>query len=671
MFELKNRLFTIGFDENNGTPVSWRLNSDPTNATWIEPGYVWGRVYGFDGKPEVKTYTDKIVSVYNGGITLTITRQITETAFEESYIFHNNKNVDYFLRENEWGIYVPFHSCTSETKEDLYHTRFITDLWCGGDVCWAKTTRISGENPWLLTYMTKGKIKSYSQERDFKSGNDYRGTLVLNPAPEAIPVGGEMEISLRHTFETDSLENALAGYDGHLELSADLYTVYVGEKLHMTGKFSGKAENVSVTLNEQNVPFTLENNVINVEYKCDSAGERTFCFTVNGKTGFIVTNTILPLSILLEKRAKFICEKQQYHCSGSPLDGAYLIYDDRSKSLYYNDGFYDHNAGRERFAFAITVARELRHKYDAKLAASLDKYTGFIEREMLDTETGIVYNEVHKNNNWNRLYNYPWLSAFYYERYMLNGDIRDLTIAGRILRSASAQSAATGEEAFRCGSYAVLPTMRELKKAGLTELYNEIIYSLRQIADPIEKAKNNVRASGVEGSLHADTGVDEAVLLIIVYAVTNEEKYRTAAHEYITKAFNIAGTQPDFRLNTNPTRYWESYWFGSDKRYGDVCPHMWNAETALACYLWQTVTGERSFEQRMLNNSRSVMSLYREDGFASHAYHYYFEFRGIDTMENNPYEFTNVDTYWGKYYDRWSNDQDWAIIYADTVINGF
>ena len=312
MTEVNNGKFRVLFDEETGMIKSWFINGDKSNADLIEPGYPWGRVYGYDSLPKVTVEEDGIKSVFYGKVTLTVTRRVTADALEESYVFTNNKNVDYFIRENEWGIYLPFHSCTSEREEDLYHTRFITDLWCGGDICWAKTTRFSGEDPWLLTYMTKGKVNSYSMERDFKSGNDYRGTLVLNPAPKAIEKGGSLEIALRHTFEKGSLEDALKRYDGHLELSAEYYSVYIGEALKLKGSYSGTIETASVSLDGKEIPFTVNGNEITADYVCESAGERKFVFTVNGKSSFIVTNTLLPLKELLKKRARFIAEKQQY-----------------------------------------------------------------------------------------------------------------------------------------------------------------------------------------------------------------------------------------------------------------------------------------------------------------------------------------------------------------------
>ncbi|MCB7321402.1 hypothetical protein, partial [Lacrimispora sp. 210928-DFI.3.58] len=57
---------------------------------------------------------------------------------------------------------------------------------------------------------------------------------------------------------------------------------------------------------------------------------------------------VLPkIEKLAEKRCRFIAEKQQYFCSGSLLDGAFLTYDNEDKRLVYEKE-YDHNGGRER-----------------------------------------------------------------------------------------------------------------------------------------------------------------------------------------------------------------------------------------------------------------------------------------------------------------------------------
>lgn len=93
-------------------------------------------------------------------------------------------------------------------------------------------------------------------------------------------------------------------------------------------------------------------------------------------------NVIPDVDEILDNRAHFIAEKQQYHREGSHLDGAYLIYDNVTNSLYCNsNGWNDHNSARERIGMGVTICRELGVKYDEKLMASLKKHREFIERE--------------------------------------------------------------------------------------------------------------------------------------------------------------------------------------------------------------------------------------------------------------------------------------------------
>lgn len=673
MVECSQGRFMVQIEEQTGYVKQIRLRDDPTQANWMEPEYEWGRVYGYSDPEDIQFDGGSVTVRYSGPVSLTITRVLEDEAFVERYLFHNEKPVDHFIREGEWGIYLPFNSNTTDRSQDLYNTRFFPNFWCGGDICYATTTRMNGQFPWLLTYLTKGRVNSYSQEKDFKSGNDFGGVRTLNPAPRAIPPGGYMEIVLRHTFEEKPLPEALENYPGFIGLSAEYYSVYVGEELHLTGTYSGRIDSCRVTLEGKPVPHRLEDGKIRADYLCESPGEKLFRFTVNGKTTWIVTNVLLPLDTLLEKRARFIAEKQQYHCQGSPLDGAYLIYDDRSDSLYYDAGFTDHNAGRERVAFGMAVARALRRQYDEALHTSLMKYVAFVERELLDTDTGVVYNEIQKTQNWNRLCNYPWFSHFYFELYKLEGQPRYLEIAGRILWSACSQAVPDDGRGFRYGTIVIGETVRELEKVGYSELARSILELLRRFGDfTVEAVQSvNIRPYGREDSLEAGTLYCDFSDLIVLYDLTGEDKYRQVALECCRIARQTTGWQPDYRLHGNALRYWEGYWFGSDKRYGDVFPHMWEALPSTAYYQYKLATGDDRFDRDMLNNCRSVLALYRGDGFASHAYHYYFEFRGIDTMENNPYEFKTLGSYWGRYFDRWSNDQDWAIVYADIIENGY
>ena len=77
------------------------------------------------------------------------------------------------------------------------------------------------------------------------------------------------------------------------------------------------------------------------------------------------------------------------------------------------------------------VALSLSEKYDVKIAESLKRHRAFIEREILDVKTGYVKNGI--DNDAFRLYNYPWVSTYYYEWYRFSRDTECLSIAARVL----------------------------------------------------------------------------------------------------------------------------------------------------------------------------------------------------------------------------------------------
>ena len=59
----------------------------------------------------------------------------------------------------------------------------------------------------------------------------------------------------------------------------------------------------------------------------------------------------------------------------------------------------------------IIMAQYLkRHPEDAKCMESLNAYERYVYRELYDENTGVVYNDINRNNDWHRLYNYPWVA---------------------------------------------------------------------------------------------------------------------------------------------------------------------------------------------------------------------------------------------------------------------
>ena len=118
----------------------------------------------------------------------------------------------------------------------------------------------------------------------------------------------------------------------------------------------------------------------------------------------------------MTRRSQFLATKQQYKKEGSALDGAYLIYDSEEDALYYSHKA-DHNGGRERMGMAVLIARYLQLDDDPLLEESLKKYLDYFYRELYDRNSGTVYNDMQRNNDWHRLYNYAWAATLQTEVY--------------------------------------------------------------------------------------------------------------------------------------------------------------------------------------------------------------------------------------------------------------
>ena len=78
-----------------------------------------------------------------------------------------------------------------------------------------------------------------------------------------------------------------------------------------------------------------------------SQGEQEFLIKCKEYSTSAIILVLPKIEKLAEKRCRFIAEKQQYFCSGSLLDGAFLTYDNEDKRLVY-EKVYVHIGGRDR-----------------------------------------------------------------------------------------------------------------------------------------------------------------------------------------------------------------------------------------------------------------------------------------------------------------------------------
>jgi len=253
----------------------------------------------------------------------------------------------------------------------------------------------------------------------------------------------------------------------------------------------------------------------------------------------------------------------------------------------------------------ILLARYLQNTSDPAVEHSLQLFRSYLYRELFDRETGMVYNDICRNNDQPRLYNYPWAAEFFMEIFRL---YRNPEYLESMYRALMAFYRNGGQRMYAIeipvvDSLELLYENREYKKT------EELLASNRRHADFKLETGLNYPAHEVnyEQSIVAP-GVD---FLLQVYQVTREEKYLEMAGTQmrILELFN--GTQPDWHMYETAIRHWDGYWFGKRRMYGDTFPHYWSALTGNVFLRYAEITGDTAWKKRGEDSLRVVLGLYK------------------------------------------------------------
>ncbi len=282
------------------------------------------------------------------------------------------------------------------------------------------------------------------------------------------------------------------------------------------------------------------------------------------------------------------------------------------------------------------------------LEESLGRYLAYVERELVDVETGEVFNDFSRDGSYRRLYNLPWFAEFYVELYQLYGKKEYLLKAVRILRYYYQDG---GREHYPI-ELPVLLLTQALEEAGMQEEREDMEKLFRIHADRIAETGCDYPPSEVnyEQSIVAPA----ADILLQVYLLTKEEKYLEAGREQLGVLELFNGMQPDWHLHETAIRHWDGYWFGKRKLYGDTFPHYWSALTGNCFALYYRITGKELYGKRAVDSLRGVLPMIHCDGRASCAYVFPASVNG-----------RQADC-----YDPYANDQDWALYFTLRSVNG-
>ena len=654
---MKNSKFEIDFNKTDGAINSIKIVGDEHNMNWCVDCGRWGYVHCInydniwgDYKSRMKEMTlidfsedeNSAVSVYTNDILqVTVNRLFDcDGNLVERFTFENLVYADSFLNEHNCGIEVPFNDVYTDADDCSVH-RCNTHIWCGMESTYINALRMGISNSNLGLVVNKGSFGNYST---VSCGDNARGRFILNLSPVELMQGEQYVIEwtiFAHKGKEDFVKKSLA-YPQFIHIDAEHHTLFRGEKIRFSAKGCHPAESVRVYDKDGEIEYKIKNGMVEVECDAEQNGERRIFVEINGVrtyADFLVKDSFEEI---VKKRIDFIVDKQQYHRNGSPLDGAFLVYDNKEEHMIFEDCIADHNAGRERLGMGLLIARYLQTHENKKFYDAIIKYIAFIKREIYDSDTGYVYNTVGKDESQVRLYNAPWVSMLFTEMYHLTGDKEYLKEVAKLFDVYYS----IGGNKFYPNAVSILKTANAFKSAGMDEDYKKM-YSM------FECHVSNMVANGTSYPKHEvnyeQTIVSPAATFITEFAaLSGDEKYRDEAKKHIEVLERFNGSQPSFHLKEIPIRYWDDYWFGKMQLAGDTFPHYWSCLTARSYNDYYKISGDERYREAAEECMRNCLCLFTDDGRGAAAYMY-------------PYRINDV---YGKLYDDWANDQDFALYFA-------
>lgn len=619
--------FDIQCDEQ-GCITLLRNKTDVNRMNWAQGEIPWGTVKLPEGMEVEKKH-----------------RITEEGVLEERYLFRNKTDYPIYFKETDIGIYISLPDSYVDSDECMKR-HCHTHIWCGQEASWIKALRMSGIGPHLGMALKKGSLKNYSIRRNEQKSSNDRGSFLLHPEIETLQAGESYEICWEWFWfdKAEGFEQILLEKENVLLTDMQQCTYFIGEKAVFQIRGKGSPKTVSVLCKTStHVTYRCEEKegtfTVFIELDVESTGENQVDIAINGIKTKVVLFGSVAIEELVEARCKFITQYQQE--SSGVLKGAYLIYDRETQKRYYSH-LDDHNGGRERLAMGALIALWLQNRENIQLEKSLNQYIAYVYRELFDAETGDVFNDAGKNMEWDRLYNYPWMSTFLMEIYKWKHDSRYLADAYKALKRYYEKD---GKTFYAIGIQA-LELIALLEKEGLDVEAADIKIRFQEHAEHIREKGLHFPKSEVN---YEQSIVAPAVsILLQAYKMTGQYDFLEAAQEMMTvlKLFN--GRQPDYHLFENSIRHWDGYWFGKRRCLGDTFPHYWSVLNAVCYAAYGNMERQEEYLTLAKASLRGCLNLFDEKGNASCAMVYPESINGRQAH----------------YYDPWANDQDWALYYA-------
>ena len=653
---MKNNFFDISFDSSTGTVASIVCPDDKTGMNWCISDGMWGYVESSSNGSlfENENHPMKLVSFEeNDSIAKAVfSNSIIEADAKhffadngnlvESFTVKNLLPVDVFIEHGNLGIKVPFNDVYTYA-DDCMTSRCNTHLWCGGNVTYVNALKMGESDINLGLVLTKGNIVTYSVD---ECESNRRGIFILDSAHVELAPGDEYTIEweiFRHTGKEDFYKK-LRTYPNFIEITAPHYTVFINESIEFSVNVPSGVKAVTILTDGEEVAYTRNGDLLSVSFIPKHIGEYRFTVKADELETYAEFNVSQTFEKLIESRVNFIVDKQQVNNPKSRLDGAYVIYDTEEEYKIFNHTLTCHNACMERLGIALFVARYLESYPDNdKIRRSYLRFVDFFMREVFDAETGTVYGSVGKPKEHVRLYNAPWAATLLTDTYLITNDKKYLLYIPKLLKRYYYDY--NGLKFYPNG-FLIHKIVTAFDKA---ELYEEKEFVLECFKNHVE----NMIKKGISYPKHEvnyeQTIVSPAASFISEMGmVTGDERYTAEAKRHIELLERFNGTQPSFHLYETPIRYWDAFWGGKTRLYGDTFPQYWSCLTARSYKNYYLISKEEKYLKAAEECARNFLCLFRADGSASCAYVYPYRTNGKRA----------------EVYDGWANDQDYALYFA-------
>lgn len=660
---MKNSVFQVEFDKTRGTIARLSLCGDEHGMNFVKEGATFGDVYVTFIEPEAWMpvsialdltefeETDDLARARyeRNGIVLTVEYFFVGENLKAVYKITNVNRYPHYFKDGDVRLGTAFNDSFIGSDRCMKYCCH-EHIWPALQSSYIYAERMGESTNGLGVFFDNGSFSGYTQKLENMAycNGSYRGELQMNVAPFSLLQGESRTFSfvVFPTLGRGDFIAKLKTFDNYLHVEAESgYTCELGAPISFSVRAKAPIEQAECNVGSKTLPFTLEGDVMRVCFTPDTVGEKKIRFEINGVESFAVFNVILPIEELVEKRIRFIVDKQQCLDECSPLYGAYLLYDLKDERQYFNYVFPDHNACRERFGMATLIAKWLQTHEDERVRKSLELFIEFMFRECVDKETGVVTDTIFNDPERKRLYNAPWVMNLLDEMYKLTGDGSYVDILIKVMRFYYTDMNGAGTRFYPDGCM-FANSLQTILDTGKQDAAKDVFERFNEHVETIVDIGMNYPSHEV---FYEQTIVAPAVTFLLdKYRLTSEESFLTEAKRHLAVLLRFDGFQPDYHLHHIAVRYWDNFWFGKSHFYADTMPHYWSAYSGVAFAYYGKLAGDAKATAYGVECVRNNLCLFDEKGRGYAAYIYS--------------DFVNERA--GKFFDEFANDQDLGLYFA-------